>query len=61
MDLDDRHLAARLVEVNVVRERLGLVRLDERDQMFDPRLHLLDLPLADLGAVDDEDRARHRP
>src|SRR4029453_947322 len=61
MELEDRHLRAGLCEVNVIRERLGLVRLDERNQIFDSRLHLIELPRADIGAVDDEDRARHRP
>jgi hypothetical protein len=59
VDLDYRHLRSRFVEVDVVRERLGLVRLEERDEICDPYFHRFELPLADIGAVDDKDCARH--
>jgi magnesium-transporting ATPase (P-type) len=36
-------------------------RVEVEESPLDPRLHLLELPLADIGAVDDEDRARQRP
>jgi hypothetical protein len=38
---------------------VGLILFDERHEIFDPRLHVVELPLADLGAIDDDDQARH--
>jgi len=47
------------VEVHVVGDRPRLVHLDELDQVLDGRLELLELSLADLGAVDEHDGLEH--
>jgi hypothetical protein len=56
MHLDDRHPGSGLVEIDVVDDRPGLVRLDELDQLTDRRLQLVEPAFSDLGRVDRDDR-----
>src|SRR6266511_1500226 len=60
MGLDDGHPRAVLREVHVVEDRAGLVHPDELGQIVDDGLQLIELPLADLGRVDEHERLRHR-
>lgn len=59
MNRDDRHPGAVLIEVKVVEDELGLVRIDELHQLAYGRLEFLHLSLTDLGAVDVHDRLGH--
>jgi hypothetical protein len=58
VDLDDCHPSAGLVEVDAVGQRSSLVGLDERDQLAEPRLELLEFAVTNFRAVDDKDPPR---
>jgi hypothetical protein len=59
MDLDDGHRRSLLIEIDVVRERLRLVRLDELDQLCNGGSQLLEPPVVNLGRIDDDQRRGH--
>src|SRR5215211_4232073 len=59
MHVDDGHLAAIVAEVDVVRDDVGLVGVDELDQLPDGLLQLLERSVAYIRRVDVYQRVGH--
>ena len=58
MHLQDGHLASGAIEIHLIHEDVGLVGLDEGDQLVDSRLDLLELPVEDERRIEDDDEYR---
>jgi hypothetical protein len=59
MYMHDRHLTAIVAQVDLVRDELRLIGVDERDQLVDSALQLLEPSVVHVRGVDVYERPRH--